>query len=133
MPKCFSKWFQFCTSPSNVLIWVFQVCHTFARIRYCHSSAFFLFSFSPSNRNVIVSHYGVNFFFSSWLILFNIFSWACHMYILLDEIYVEIFCPWLFHGFFEAWEFFIIIENLRVLIIEAWEFFMNLRYKSPIR
>ena len=39
------------------------MCHTFARIRYCHSSAFFLFSFSPSNRNVIVSHYGVNFFF----------------------------------------------------------------------
>ena len=77
--------------------------------------------------------HSLDFLFSSWLILFNIFSWACHMYILLDEIYVEIFCPWLFHGFFEAWEFFIIIENLRVLIIETWEFFMNLRYKSPIR
>lgn len=109
MPKCFPKWFQFHTSPSNALIWGFQVCHTFAKLWYCHASALFLFNFSPSNRNVIASHYGVNFNFLHGLFCSTSFhELICSMYILFDEIYTEVFCPWIFWDLtvlYYYWEF----------------------------
>ena len=90
------------------------MCATFARIWYCHSSAFFLFNFSPSNRKVIASHYGINFYF-----LHDSFcSTSFHELVICMYYLMKYMLNFFAHGFLMD---FLRLES-SLLLLRIWEF-----------
>lgn len=94
---------------------------------------FFFFYFSPSNRNVIVSHCDVNFYF-----LHNSFcstsfhELICHLHIIFDETYMKSFVH-IFTLDYLKLECVLLLLRTWQFLFEPWEFFMNSRHKSFIR